>query len=396
MCSLDPQMLLITDGGGPVAIAGVMGGLDSEVTEATADILLESANFDFLNNRRTSQMLGLKSEASMRFGKRIDPELTLKALARAGQLMEQLAGGKVESVYGDVYPGKREPAVITLDPAYINLLGLDILWTMARTYSLEFDVTLNAPTLRASTLHVVVPSHRLDVSMPADLAEEIARMHGYDRFPSTVLRDELPPQRDNPRLEGADRVRDILIGCGLDEIITYSMTTPEREALLKAPDERPYLRVVNPIAADKVVMRHTLLASALDTVASNLRFDDRVTVFEIGAVYLPHPGQELPDEPRHLSIAMTGPRQVERWQSGEPQSANSRLPLDFWDLKGVVEVLVERLRLDDAPRQPTIHVPPSRRSPDRRREEHGHVRRALSARAQVVRPARPTRVRGGV
>jgi phenylalanyl-tRNA synthetase beta chain len=358
MRSLDPQMLLITDGGGPVAIAGVMGGLESEVSEATADILLESANFDFLNNRRTSQMLGLKSEASMRFGKRIDPELTLKALARAGQLMEQLAGGKVEPAFGDVYPGKREPAVITLDPAYVNhLLGLDIpVDEMARILTaLEFDVTLNAPTLRVSALHVVVPSHRLDVSMPADLAEEIARMHGYDRFPSTVLRDELPPQRDNPRLEGADRVRDILIGCGLDEIITYSMTTPEREALLKAPDERPYLRVVNPIAADKVVMRHTLLASALDTVASNLRFDDRVTVFEIGAVYLPRPGQELPDEPRHLSIAMTGPRQVERWQSGEPQSANSRPPLDFWDLKGVVEVLVERLRLDDVHYdQPTI------------------------------------------
>ena len=286
------------------------------------------------------------------------PELTLKALARAGQLMGQLAGGKVEPVYGDVYPGQREPAVITLDPAYVNhLLGLDIpVDEMVRILTaLEFDVALDARTLPPSTLHVVVPSHRLDVSMPADLAEEIARMHGYDRFPSTVLRDELPPQRDNPRLEGADRVRDILIGCGLDEIITYSMTTPEREALLKAPDERPYLRVVNPIAADKVVMRHTLLASALDTVASNLRFDDRVTVFEIGAVYLPHPGQALPDEPRHLSIAMTGPRQVERWQTGELQSANGRQPLDFWDLKGVVEVLVERLHLEDVHYEPADH-----------------------------------------
>ena len=358
MRSLDPQMLLITDGGGPVAIAGVMGGLESEVTEATADILLESANFDFLNNRRTSQMLGLKSEASTRFGKRIDPELTLKALARAGQLMEQLAGGKVEPVYGDVYPGQREPVVITLDPAYVNrLLGLDIpVDEMVRILTaLEFDVTLNAPALRASTLHVVVPSHRLDVSMPADLAEEIARVYGYDRFPSTVLRDELPPQRDNPRLEGADRVRDILVGCGLDEIITYSMTTPERESLLKAPDDRPYLRVVNPIAADKVVMRHTLLASALDTVAANLRFEERVTVFEIGAVYLPREGQPLPDEPRHLSMAMTGPRQAENWQPSDPQGASSRQPLDFWDIKGMVEVLVERLRLNDVHYEPADH-----------------------------------------
>ena len=163
---LDPEMLLITDGGGPVAIAGVMGGLESEVTESTTDILLEAANFDFLNNRRTSQMLGLKSEASIRFGKRIDPELTLKTLARAGQLMEQLAGGKVEPVYGDLYPGKREPVVITLDPAYVNrLLGLEIpVEEMMRILtSLEFNVTLDAPH---STLHVVVPSHRLDVSLP--------------------------------------------------------------------------------------------------------------------------------------------------------------------------------------------------------------------------------------
>jgi phenylalanyl-tRNA synthetase beta chain len=330
-----------------------MGGLESEVTEATTDILLEAANFNFLNNRRTSQMLGLKSEASIRFGKRIDPELTLKALARAGQLMEQLAGGKVEPVYGDLYPGKREPVVITLDPAYVNrLLGIEIpVEEMARILtSLEFNVTLDASH---STLSVTVPSHRLDVSHPADLAEEIARVYGYDRFPSTVLRDELPIQRDNPHLEGADRVRDVLVGCSLDEIITYSMTTEAREALLLPPgaphDERPYLHVINPIAADKVALRHTLLASALDTVAANLRFGDRVTMFEIGAVYLPREGQLLPDEPRHLSITMTGPRQDENWQGA------SRAPMDFWDIKGVVQVLVERLRLNDVRYEPSDH-----------------------------------------
>jgi len=343
---LDPQMLLITDGGGPVAIAGVMGGLESEVTDSTTDILLESANFDFLNNRRTSQLLGLKSEASLRFGKQIDPELTVKALARAGQLMEQLASGKVEPVYGDVYPGKRPVTVITLDPAYVNrLLGLDIpVDEMTRILtSLEFKVEA------AGKLRVTVPSYRLDVSLPADLAEEIARVYGYDRFPSTLLRDELPPQRDNPRLDGADRVRDILVGCGLDEIITYSMTTEAREALLGVRDERLYLHVVNPIAADKTTLRHTLLASALDTVASNLRFSDRAAVFEIGAVYLPREGQPLPDEPRRLSIAMIGPREDENWQGGD------RKPLDFWDIKGIVETLVERLRLKDARYEPADH-----------------------------------------
>jgi len=346
---LDPQMLLITDGGGPVALAGVMGGLESEVAETTTDILLESANFNFLNNRRTSQMLGLKSEASIRFGKRIDPELTLKALARACQLMKQLASGKVDRVYGDVYPGQREPVNIELDPDYVNrLLGLEIPVDEMKHIlsSLEFGVAPHAPR---STLTVIVPSHRLDVTLPADLAEEIARIYGYDRFPSTLLRDELPPQCANPRLAGADRVRDILAGCGLDEIITYSMTTEAREALLGAQDERSYLHVVNPIASDKVAMRHTLLSSALDTVASNLRFTDHVTVFEIGAVYWPRQDQLLPDEPRHLSMAMTGPREMESWQDA------SRAPLDFWDIKGVIEVLAERLHLGNVEYQPSRH-----------------------------------------
>jgi phenylalanyl-tRNA synthetase beta chain len=365
---LDPDMLLITDGGGPVAIAGVMGGLESEVADRTTDILLEGANFNFLNNRRTSQMLGLKSEASMRFGKQIDPELTLKALARAGQLMEQLAGGRVEPVYGDLYPGKRESVVITLDPVYVNrLLGLEIpIDEMVRILtSLEFNVTLDAPR---STLHVVVPSHRLDVRLPADLAEEIARVHGYDRFPSTLLRDELPPQRDNPSLAGEDRVRDILIGCGLDEIITYSLTTEAREALLLPPgapeiarDNQPYLRVINPIAADRVALRHTLLASALDTVAANLRFGERAALFEIGVVYLPRPSEMLPDEVRRLSIAMTGLRQDESWHTANPstasqeKTANSRARLDFWDIKGVIEMLVGRLRLNDVRYEPADH-----------------------------------------
>ncbi len=347
---LDPEMLLITDGGGPVAIAGVMGGLESEVAPDTTDILLESANFDFLNNRRTSQMLGLKSEASMRFGKRLDPELTVKALARAGQLMEQLAGGQVKPVYGDLYPGRREPPAITLDTAYVNrLLGIEIpIDEIVRILTaLEFKVT--SDKVADNTFSVAVPSYRLDVTLPADLAEEIARVYGYDRFPSALLCDELPPQRDNARLAGENRVRDAMVGCGLDEIITYSLTTEAREALLPPRDERPYLRVVNPIASDKVALRHTLLASALDTVAANLRFDERVAVFELGSVYLVNGANVLPDENRHLCIAMTGPREQESWHAAE------RALLDFWDIKGIVEVMVERLGLKDAHYQPAGH-----------------------------------------
>ena len=124
--ALDPDMLMITDTAGTIAVGGVMGGANTEVNDGTTSVLLEAANFDFLSIRRTSQMLKLSSEAASRFGKRVDPELTVIALARAGQLLEELAGGKVRPVYGDIYPAKPQPKIIELDPAYVNrLLGVD-------------------------------------------------------------------------------------------------------------------------------------------------------------------------------------------------------------------------------------------------------------------------------
>ncbi len=336
--TFDEEMLLITDGGGPVAVAGVMGGLDSEVTEATTDILLESANFNFLNVRRTSRLLGLTSEASQRFGRRVDPELTVKAGARAAHLMAELGGGTAAPVIGDLYPGRQPQRVVVFDPAYANaILGVEIATEeMIRILtSLEFQV---------SNLQITIPSHRLDVTRPIDLVEEIGRVWGYDRFPTTLIRDELPPQRANPRLEGAERVRDILTGCGLDEIITYSMVDIEDEGNLEAGGanaEVRYLRVRNPLSTERAYLRQTLLPSSLHTVRENLRFLDRVMTFEIGAVYLPVEGQTLPDEPRRLVIVMTGPREGQSWLAGQ-----DRTPLDFYDLKGVVETLLAGLGLE--------------------------------------------------
>ena len=342
--TFDGEMLLITDGGGPVAVAGVMGGLDSEVTEATTDILLESANFNFLNIRRTSRLLGLTSEASQRFGRRVDPELTVKAAARAAHLMAELGGGTVAPVAGDMYPGQQPQRALELDPAYAaRILGIEPPPAeMARILSsLEFQVSEN----KDGIFNVTVPSHRLDVTRPIDLVEEIGRIWGYDRFPTTLMQDELPPQRANPRLEGAERVRDILIGCGLDEIITYSMVDIEDEGSLwpqgapSGPDD--YLRVRNPLSAERAYLRQTLLPSSLHTVRENLRFLDRVATFEIGAVYLPVEGQTLPDEPRRLVIVMTGPREPQSWLAGQ-----DRIAVDFYDLKGVAETLLAGLGLE--------------------------------------------------
>jgi len=343
--TFDGEMLLITDGGGPVAVAGVMGGLESEVTETSTDILLEAANFQFLNTRRTSRLLGLTTESSQRFGRQVDPELTVKAAARAAWLMAELGNGTVAPVIGDVYPGRQPQRVIECDPAYVNrLLGVDVpVKEMERILSsLEFQVSTDE---KAGALTVAVPSHRRDVTRPADLAEEIGRIWGYDRFPTTLIRDVLPPQRANPRLEGAERVRDILTSCGLDEVITYSLVDIEGEEKLRpqGPPIEPerYLRLRNPLSAEQAYLRQTLLPSLLRTAGQNMRFVDRVGIFEIGAVYLPVEGQTLPDEPRRLGIVMTGPREERSWQAGQ-----DRTLVGFYDLKGVVEALLAGLQIE--------------------------------------------------
>ncbi len=343
MRTFDDEMLLITDGGGPVAVAGVMGGLDSEITDMTTDVLLESANFHFLNVRRTARLLDLASEASQRFGRRVDPELTVKAAARTAHLMAELGGGEVVSVIGDLYPGQQPQREIELDPTFATrILGIKApIDEITRILtSLEFQVT---PSPSSPHLLVTPPSYRLDVTRPVDLVEEIGRIWGYDRFPTTLMRDELPSQRSNVRLEGAERVRDLLVGCGLDEVITYSLVDVEEEGDLLGSPVAPanYLRIRNPLSTERAYLRQALLPSPLHVARENLRFLDRVTIFEIGAVYLPVEGQTLPDEPRRLSVVMTGPREDQSWLLGQ-----DRALVDFYDLKGMVETLLAGLGLE--------------------------------------------------
>ena len=347
--ALDPDMLLITDTAGSIAVAGVMGGADTEVGDGTTRVLLEAANFNFLSIRRTGQMLKLSSEAGSRFGKQVDPELTIAALTRAGELLEELAGGKVRPVYGDVYPGKPAPVSIDLDPHYVDrLLGLEIpVAEMARILrALDYRVAETVVDGRP-WLHVDVPSYRLDVSIPADLAEDIARIYGYDRLSTTLMDDELPPQRRNLPLEGEEKVRDTLAGSGLDEVITYTMIDLAAEAkLLKgthgaptndAVANLPHVTVLNPLSAERAYLRRTLLPGLLNTARANLRFREQVAIFEVGRIFVPQPEQTLPAEPRRLAALMVGPREPAGWQ---PHDAS---PLGFFDLKGVVEALLERL-----------------------------------------------------
>ncbi len=354
---LTPDMLLITDDSGPIALAGVMGGAATEVSDTTRHILLESANFDFLSIRRTSQQLRLYSEAGQRFGRGLDPELTPLGLLRAGRLMERLGGGTLHPDIADTYPNRPSAKRLSLPLGDVKrLLGIDIGLddTVRMLTALEFTCTVQGEG-EATTIDVEVPSYRLDVSIPADLIEEIARVHGYDEIPSTLMRDVLPPQRSQPLRQGMEQTRDILVGCGLTEIISYSLTNLDLVNRLhpSGPEANPddYVRVANPLSTEREFLRRALLPSMVETLQSNSRFRQRMLLFEIGRTYLPQPGEELPDEPRRLAIGITGPIRPASWQTS-PDDAEQ---LGFTHLKGVVETLVARLNAPEIRYEPASH-----------------------------------------
>jgi phenylalanyl-tRNA synthetase beta chain len=348
MRALTPAHLVIADTAGPVAIAGVMGGADTEVSEQTTNILLESANFHFLSIRRTMKELNLPSEASVRFSRGIHPETVRPAAERAAELMRQYASGTVCRGLVDNYAAPLPPQVVTLEMKEVRrILGMDFPIEEATRIlkTLEFQVEQPAP----GSLRVTVPPHRLDIQAgSADLIEELARTHGYDRLPATLLADRLPQQHPNQALQLEERVRDILVHVGFQEVITYSLTEPSREAPLELPSG-DYIRLVNPISSERVVMRRSVLAGVLELAAANLRHTEDVRLFEIGAVYLPRQGAKLPDEPRRLALVLTGRRRPEFWGEAVGSSAP---PLDFFDLKGVIEALAADLHLPEVSYRP--------------------------------------------
>ena len=347
--TFDEQMLLIADGAGPVAVAGVMGGQESEVTPQTRNILLEAANFDYLSVRRTSQLLKLSSEAATRFGRGLDPELALLGAVRATQLLREYAHGQVARGLIDVYPAPPERPVIDLAPQEVERL-LGVALSTERIQAILESLGFGVASTGRGVLEVTVPTHRRDVRLTADLVEEVGRIYGYDNLPDTLMADELPPQQRNLPYILTERVRDILVGCGLQEIITYSMTNIESVARL-TPGEPPpnptsFIRIANPLSQERNLMRQTLQDAMLQTLASTLRVAGRALLFEISRVYLPKPGQLLPDEPRRICIGLAGPRGPRVWGCDPSQ------PLDFFDLKGIVETLLARLGVQDATYEP--------------------------------------------
>jgi phenylalanyl-tRNA synthetase beta chain len=346
---LSPDNLVIADRAGPIAIAGVMGGAETEVSANTKNILLESANFDFRSVRRTMKALNLPSEASMRFSRDIHPEMVRRAAQRAAEFMRQLAGGTLSKGLADAYPAPAPPQVIELEMAQVrHLLGMEfpVAEAVRILKALEFQVQQNGP----ESLRVTSPPHRRDIQAgSADLIEDLVRIHGYDRLPATLLAEPLPRQQNNRPLILEEKVRDILVRTGLQEVITYSLTTPEREMPLSLPPAE-YVRLVNPISSERVVMRHSLLAGVIDVAVANLRHTEDLRLFEVGPVYLPRPDAKLPGEPRRLALFMCGRRLPEFWgESGDGQAAQ----VDFFDLKGVLEALAADLHLPEPSYRPS-------------------------------------------
>ncbi len=338
--ALSEDMLVIADEERAVAIAGVMGGADSEVTEQTTSILLESANFNPASIHHTGNTLRLPSEARMRFERGISPELTIPALKRATQLIMQLAGGEVAKGFVDAYPGKLDQEPVLLPMSEVKrLLGVEFsLDQIVETLtSLGFNCEV-----KASEVLVTVPYWRSDIHQAVDLIEEVARIIGYDEIPTTMLSQPLPRQNPEPILSLKQEISRSLAGYGFQEVITYSLTSLEMLNKL-SPDSHPVgpvpLRVANPMTADQEYLRPNLRPNLLAALSANQKHEDgSIRLFELGKVYLPRP-KDLPDEPEVLCGILSGTRFEKWWQGGDGL-------LDFYDAKGVVESLLNQLAVE--------------------------------------------------
>ncbi len=334
---LTRNMLVIADGEGTVAIAGVMGGVNSEVTGNTTSILLEAASFNAASIHYTSHHLSLTSEASMRFERGISAGLTIPALKHATQLIAELGGGKVAKGIIDVYPGRQEPGPILLTPDEVKrILGIECsLQQIVDTLtSLGFECQVGG-----SQIQVTTPYWRSDIKQAVDLIEEVARIIGYDKIPTTMLGEPLPRQNPAPVLRLNKNIRQSLVGYGFQEVITYSLTSLQMLSNL-VPDPRPPepmpLRVVKPMTADQEYLRPNLRVNLLAALAANRRHEEEgIRLFELGKVYLPREN-DLPAEPEALCGIMSGTRVEKSWLGGNGL-------FDFYDARGIVEGLLQHL-----------------------------------------------------
>ena len=331
---LTPNILVIADAVRPVALAGVMGGSQSEVSERTTNVLLESAAFNNINIRRTSRDVGLRSEASSRFEKGLSPELPMHAARRAMQLFVELCGGTAAKGLVDVYPGKaNRPKVHLTSKRASTLLGIPL--TPNEIAPVLESLGCSIEHTGHDALQVTPPYWRMDLNIEDDLVEEYVRIKGFDSIPTARLSGSVPAYEPAPLLTLKERLRELLVGAGMQEIITYSLTNKAGQSLSGAGSG---LKVLHPLSSDQEELRLNLRHGLLRTLAGNQRNQENgIRLFELGRVYVPR-SEDLPDEREMLSAVLSGPREDIYWKRCEDN-------LDFFDAKGLVERLMAELRV---------------------------------------------------
>ena len=364
---LTPNMLVIADEHRAVGLAGIMGGLNSEIIADTTDVVFESANFDGTTIRKTALALGMRTEASAKYEKGLDPLNTLPAVNRACELVELLGAGEVVDGVIDILNYVPQPTVLKLEPTKINaLLGTDIPEAeMVRILrSLDFQVEGD---------QVTVPSWRSDVLRMADLAEEVARFYGYNNIPSTLMRGQTTQGGYSPEQELERSLGAVCRACGYDEIITYSFISPTYYDKIRWPEDYPArksFKILNPLGEDTSIMRTTTLPSMLEILTRNYNYRNKAArLYELGRIYLPKSGSASvdPNDPSlsaskekleklglpGLTEALVGAINELNQDDGLANEAKVLTlgaygdGMDFFTLKGVVEAIMKDIRAKD-------------------------------------------------
>lgn len=337
------EMLVIADSEKAAGLAGIMGGFETEITDTTITVVLESADFYGPCIRRTARACGLSSEASGRFERGVDSETTIKALDRAAQLLQEMGACTICEGIVDVYPNPKQANYVTFTPEQINNhLGTNIAKDVMLNIitSVGFDVTKD----ENDEITVKVPSWRNDVTCMADISEEIARLHGFDKIKSTLPNGVSMQGTQSAKQTFIDKVKASLSSQGLYETISFALTNEETFNKLNIPQDSPLRKAVpimNPLSDEYPLVRTTLLSSIFDNLARNLaRKNDDVALFEVGSVFFPKalPVTELPDEVVKIAGAITGRRNAQGWNQANDM-------VDFYDAKGIIEELLANLRV---------------------------------------------------
>ncbi|EJP6473282.1 phenylalanine--tRNA ligase subunit beta [Clostridium botulinum] len=341
---LDTDTLNIKDGDRTVAIAGIMGGLNSEVKEDTKEIILECANFDGTNIRISSKKLGLRTEASSRFEKDLDPNLVALAMDRACKLIQELGAGDVMEGSVDVYKNKLEPHMLEVDSNWVNkFLGTDIAKEDMQEYLDRLDLNTE---IKGDILEINVPTFRSDLNIKEDIAEEIARIYGYNNVPITTIKSVTINAGKNEKQHLDDKVIETLMASGINQSISYSFVSPkvfDKINLKEDSSLRKVVKIKNPLGEDFSIMRTTTIPSIMEALSRNYsRNNDYASLFEIGKIYIPKEDtKELPEEKNTLTIGLYG-------------------VVDYFNLKGIVENIldglgIENWKLKRQEENPTFH-----------------------------------------